>query len=218
MNAIELIDVSKTIKGRPILQNISLSLPKGLIYGFVGPNGSGKSMLFRIISGLVIPTSGQIRIFEDYLHDTISFPKSIGIILEKPGFLEHYSGIDNLKFLAGIQNKISIEEIRLTLVRVGLDPDDRRMVKTYSLGMKQKLAIAQAVMEHPKLILLDEPMNGLDENSVPMIYKIVREEKERGATILMTSHHKEDIEALCDDVYQVSDGMVKRNQESENQN
>jgi ABC-2 type transport system ATP-binding protein len=205
---VQLNNVSKIIKGREILSNVTLTINKGSIVGFVGHNGSGKSMLFRIISGLVKPTLGDVQINGEILHQTISFPKSVSILLDKPGFLEHYSGFDNLKFLADIQRKISSEKIKLALHQVGLDPEDRRKVKTYSLGMKQKLAIAQAIMEEPDLILLDEPMNGLDEDSVKNVYDLIKAENARGATILLTSHHKVDIELLCKKVYKINSGKV----------
>jgi len=208
--AVQLNNVRKTIKGREILNDVTFTINKGSIVGFVGHNGSGKSMLFRIIAGLVKPTSGEVSLFGETLHCTISFPRSAGVILEKPGFLEQYSGFDNLKFLADIQGKIGADQIKTSMRQLGLDPEDRRKVKTYSLGMKQKLAIAQAIMEKPDLILLDEPMNGLDEDSVHNVYQLIRQEKARGATILLTSHHKADIEALCDEVYKVSAGTVSK--------
>ncbi|WP_042354566.1 ABC transporter ATP-binding protein [Bacillus rubiinfantis] len=208
MNNIQLTNVTKVIRGNIVLNNINLVLMKGKVHGFVGHNGSGKSMLFRVISGLVKPTSGTINVFGDVLHKDISFPKSTSIILEKPGFLEQYSGFDNLKFLAGINKKIGNIEIKNAIERVGLDPNDKRPVKTYSLGMKQKLAIAQCVMEKPQLILLDEPMNGLDENSVKKVYDIIKEENVRGATILLTSHNNIDIESLCHQVYSVNSGNI----------
>ena len=165
-------------------------------------------MLFRIITGLVKPTKGEVKVFGETLHKNKSFAGNTSVILEKPGFLEQYNGIDNLRFLAEIQMKIGIEKIRETLKRVGLDPEDKRPVKAYSLGMKQRLAIAQAIMEEPQLILLDEPMNGLDEEAVQNVYNIIKEENARGAAILLTSHHKVDIETLCNDVYRVNDGVV----------
>lgn len=210
MAGIQLKAVSKKIKGKEVLHDINLSLEKGKIYGFVGSNGSGKSMLFRVISGLVKPTKGQVIIFDEVLHKEISFPRSLSTIFEKPGFLEQYSGFSNLTFLARIQNKITDKDIKLAIQRVGLDPEDKRAVKTYSLGMKQRLAIAQAIMERPEIILLDEPMNGLDEESVKTIYNIIKTEYERGATILMTSHNKVDIETLCHEVYKVNSGHVEK--------
>ncbi|WEG12850.1 ABC transporter ATP-binding protein [Pullulanibacillus sp. KACC 23026] len=206
--AVKLNSVSKKINGREILNNVTLDIEKGTIVGFVGHNGSGKSMLFRVISGLVKPSSGEVQIEGETLHQTISFPKNARIILEKPGFLESYSGFDNLKFLADIQQKISSEKIELAMQQVGLDPKDKRKVRAYSLGMKQKLAIAQAIMEEPDLILLDEPMNGLDEESVENVYELIKAENARGATILLTSHHKADIETLCQKVYKLNSGNV----------
>ncbi|QPR69490.1 ABC transporter ATP-binding protein [Lysinibacillus macroides] len=206
--SIEVSNVSKIIKGRTVLQNINFHLSQGKVYGFVGHNGSGKSMLFRIICGLVKPSTGTVKLFEDVLHKDISFPKSASVILEKPGFLEHYSGFLNLKFLAAIRNQINDQDIKVAIEQVGLDPTDQRPVKTYSLGMKQKLAIAQSIMEKPDIILLDEPMNGLDEDAVQAVYEIIKAEKQRGATILLTSHNKVDIESLCDQVYMLRDGVL----------
>lgn len=206
--SIEVLNVSKVIKKRTVLQNINFQLERGKIYGFVGHNGSGKSMLFRVICGLVKPSVGKVKLFGDVLHQDISFPKSASVILEKPGFLEHYSGFSNLKFLASIRNEITDQDIKAAIAKVGLDPEDKRPVKAYSLGMKQKLAIAQSIMETPELILLDEPMNGLDEDSVQNVYDIINAEKQRGATILLTSHNKNDIESLCDQVYRLREGVL----------
>ncbi|MDQ0189824.1 ABC-2 type transport system ATP-binding protein [Alicyclobacillus cycloheptanicus] len=208
--AVEVNRVTKKIKGMDVLHDITFSVDKGKIVGLVGPNGSGKTMLFRIIAGLVKPTSGQVSLFGETLHQTISFPRSVGIILEKPGFLEEYSGFNNLKFLADIQKKIGVEQIKEAMTQVGLDPEDKRKVSAYSLGMKQKLAIAQAIMEEPELILLDEPMNGLDETSVKVVYELISNQQSRGATILLTSHNKEDIETLCDEVYKIRSGKIER--------
>jgi len=208
MNAIVLSNVSKTIKGREVLRNINLELERGKIYGFVGPNGSGKTMLFRVISGLVKPSSGTVAVFGQTLHKDVSFPSDIAVLLEKPGFLEQYSGFDNLNFLAMIQKKIGESEVKEAIERVGLDPHDKRPVKAYSLGMRQRLAIAQCIMEKPQLILLDEPMNGLDEKSVDKAYEIIREENKRGCTILLTSHNKVDIQSLCHQVYSMSEGAI----------
>lgn len=206
--SIEVSDVSKVIKGRTVLQNINFQLERGKIYGFVGHNGSGKSMLFRVICGLVKPSVGTVKLFGDVLHRDISFPKSASVILEKPGFLEHYSGFSNLNFLASIRKQITDQEIKAAISKVGLDPEDKRPVKAYSLGMKQKLAIAQSIMETPELILLDEPMNALDEDSVQNVYNIINAEKQRGATILLTSHNKIDIESLCDQVFRLREGVL----------
>ncbi|ADI25403.1 heme ABC exporter ATP-binding protein CcmA [Geobacillus sp. C56-T3] len=208
MKAIVLSNVSKTIKAREVLRNINLELESGKIYGFVGPNGSGKTMLFRVISGLVKPSSGTVAVFGQTLHQDVSFPSDISVLLEKPGFLEQYSGFDNLHFLAMIQNKIGEREVKEAIERVGLDPHDKRPVKAYSLGMRQRLAIAQCIMEKPQLMLLDEPMNGLDEKSVDQVYQIIREENKRGCTILLTSHNKVDIQSLCHEVYSMNEGVI----------
>lgn len=208
MKAIVLSNVSKTIKAREVLRNINLELERGKIYGFVGPNGSGKTMLFRVISGLVKPSSGTVAVFGQTLHQDVSFPSDISVLLEKPGFLEQYSGFDNLHFLAMIQNKIGEREVKEAIGRVGLNPHDKRPVKAYSLGMRQRLAIAQCIMEKPQLMLLDEPMNALDEKSVDQVYQIIREENKRGCTILLTSHNKVDIQSLCHEVYSMNEGVI----------
>ncbi|MGN7323164.1 ABC transporter ATP-binding protein [Bacillus altitudinis] len=209
MSIIELNAVTKVIRKQTVLEDINLSLAKGKIIGFVGHNGSGKTMLFRVIAGLVKPSAGEVIVSDQILHKQISFPKSISVLLEKPAFLEQYSGFDNLKFLADIQKRIDDQQIRQVIDSVGLNPDDKRSVKTYSLGMKQKLAIAQAIMEKPDIILLDEPMNGLDEDAVENVYHLIRAENERGATVLLTSHHKQDIEKLCDVVYKMNSGKIE---------
>ncbi|WP_407708360.1 ABC transporter ATP-binding protein [Bacillus altitudinis] len=209
MSIIELNAVTKVIRKQTVLEDINLSLAKGKIIGFVGHNGSGKTMLFRVIAGLVKPSAGEVIVSNQILHKQISFPKSISVLLEKPAFLEQYSGFDNLKFLADIQKRIDDQQIRQVIDSVGLNPDDKRSVKTYSLGMKQKLAIAQAIMEKPDIILLDEPMNGLDEDAVEKVYHLIRAENERGATVLLTSHHKQDIEKLCDVVYKMNSGKIE---------
>ncbi|EDW23523.1 ABC transporter ATP-binding protein [Bacillus sp. FSL K6-4563] len=209
MSIIELNAVTKVIRKQTVLEDINLSLAKGKIIGFVGHNGSGKTMLFRVIAGLVKPSAGEVIVSDQILHKQISFPKSISVLLEKPAFLEQYSGFDNLKFLADIQKRIDDQQIRQVIESVGLNPDDKRSVKTYSLGMKQKLAIAQAIMEKPDIILLDEPMNGLDEDSVKNVYHLIKAENERGATVLLTSHHKKDIEELCHIVYKMNSGKIQ---------
>lgn len=208
--AIQMVHVKKIIHGREILKDVTLSIAERGIVGFVGANGSGKSTIFRIIAGLVKPTSGEVFVFGKKLHKDLSFPKNTSVVFEKPGFLEQYSGFDNLKFLADIQRKINDQQIITAIQRVGLDPYDKRPVKAYSQGMKQKLAIAQAIMEEPDLILLDEATNGLDEKSVDQLFRIVREEHERGATLLITSHHKADIDTLCNEVYRVHEGVVEK--------
>lgn len=208
MGYLEVTNLSKNIGQNEILKNINLNLEKGTIYGFFGRNGSGKTMLFRALCGLIKPTSGTITINNKVLHRDISFPESIGVIIESPGFWDHYTGFENLKVLSSIKNIIGDEDIRKSLKRVGLDPDDRRIYKKYSLGMKQRLAIAQAIMERPDIIILDEPTNSLDENGVQLVREILIEEKNRGALILIASHNKDDIDILSDVKYKVDDGSV----------
>ncbi|MFD2368747.1 ATP-binding cassette domain-containing protein [Brevibacillus sp. GCM10020057] len=208
MNAIEVRQLSKVIGGREILKNIHLSLEKGKIYGFFGHNGSGKTMLFRAICGLIKPTAGSITINGKQLHKDISFPESVGVIIESPGFWSHYTGFENLKLLASIKSIISDADIKNAMMRVGLSPEDDRTYKKYSLGMKQRLAIAQAIMEKPDIIILDEPTNALDEDAVHLVRSILLEEKSRGATILIASHNKEDIAILSDLRFRVNAGEL----------
>lgn len=205
---IQIKNLSKKIKKNIVLDNINLELDKGKIYGFRGINGSGKTMLFRAISGLITPTEGEIIIDNKKLHKDISFPESIGILIENPGFLPNYTGKQNLKLLAEIKDIITSEDIDKTITSVGLDPNDSRKYKEYSLGMKQKLGIAQALMEDPELILLDEPTNSLDEKSVRNILDIIEKEKRKGKTILIASHDKLSLEGISDYIFEVEYGKV----------
>lgn len=206
-NVIEIHNLSKIINDITILNNISVNFEKGKIYGIVGTNGSGKSMMFKAICGLINSTEGEIKVFDEVIKDG-SFPKSTGIIIESPGFLPQYSGFKNLKILASINNVVSDEDIKNVISLVGLEPNDKRAVKKYSLGMKQRLGIAQALMEKPKLLILDEPMNGLDEDGVKLIRDILLGLKKESVTILLASHNKEDINELCDKVYRMKKGVL----------
>lgn len=201
-------NIVKTIKKRTILDNINLELESGNIYGFVGRNGCGKTMLFRALSGLMHIDSGRIRIDGKVLHKDINVPPSIGLIIENAGLYNEFSGFKNLKLLADINKKISDIEITKAISDVGLDPNDKRPVRKYSLGMKQRLIIAQAIMESPDIIMLDEPTNALDERGVKLIRDIILREKERGALVLIASHNKEDIEILADRVYYMDGGKI----------
>lgn len=213
MVAVKLENVSKTIKNNKVLRNINLELEAGKIYGFYGRNGSGKSMLFRVIAGLVMPSEGTVTVFGEKIGKDVSFPSSLGIIIENINLWNELSGFDNLKMLAMIKNAISDEQINQTIARVGLDPRDKKRYGKYSLGMRQKLALAQALMEQPRLIILDEPTNGLDESSVDNIRKVLIEERQRGATILIASHNKDDIRILCDQVYKMEMGLCERQED-----
>lgn len=210
MKSVEIIHLHKRMGNKEILNDICAELESGKIYGFFGRNGSGKTMLFRAICGLIKPTSGEIRINGKTLHKDRSFPESVGVIIESPGFWEYYTGFENLKLLASIKKEISDQKIKSSIQRVGLNPEDDRVYKKYSLGMKQRLAIAQAIMEEPDLLVLDEPTNALDEQGVDLVRNILLEEKTRGATILIASHNKEDIELLSDVKFRISDGRLEQ--------
>ena len=189
---IKITNVSKTIRGAKILDNINLELASGKVYGLKGKNGSGKTMLMRAICGL-IRTEGTIEIDGKILGKDMSFPESIGVLIENPAFINNYTGFKNLKVLASIQNRIGDEDIRKALRQVQLDPDDKRTYRKYSLGMKQKLGIAAAFMENPDIIILDEPINALDEAAAKQIHEILDEQKKRGALIIIACHDKEDL-------------------------
>ncbi len=200
MNGIELRNVSKSFKGLSLFENVSVSFEKGKIYGIVGHNGSGKSVLFKMMCGFVFPDQGSVLVNGIELGKNKRFPENFGIIIDKPGYLGDKTGFENLKYLAAIQNKISDEKIKETLEMVGLQYTLKQKVKHYSLGMKQKLAIAQAIMEDQDVLLLDEPFNGLDVDSVENIRNLLKSLNQEGKTIILTSHHNEDIELLCEHV------------------
>lgn len=202
-------NLSKKIKDKTILNNINLELESGNVYGFVGRNGCGKTMLFRAVSGLINIDSGKVILDGKELHVDTQILPDMGIILENAGLYTEFTGKKNLEILSKIRNKISSEDIDDAIRRVGLDPDDKRTVRKYSLGMKQRIALAQAIMEHPSIIILDEPTNALDEDGVKKIRQIIMEEKERGSMILLASHNREDIEQLADKVFYMVDGEIK---------
>lgn len=210
MSYINVKNVSRTIKGQLVLNNINLSLENKKIYGFRGKNGSGKTMFFRALLGLIKIDNGIIEINNTKIGINRSFPESTGIIIEYPGFIPEYSGFKNLKLLASIQNKITDNDIENTLLLVGLDPKDKRKVKKYSLGMKQRLGIAQAIMEKPNLLVLDEPTNALDIDGVKDICKLLIELKKQGTTILLSSHDKETLELVSDEIYKVEYGEISK--------
>ncbi len=200
--------VGKVIKGKEILKDINLELESGVIYGFVGRNGSGKTMLFRALSGLMKIDTGIVMLDEKTLHKDFSVLPSLGIVLENAGLYPNMTGYDNLKYLAGMKRIIGDAEIKRAIKRVGLEQNDKRLYGKYSLGMKQRLAIAQAVMEQPDVIMLDEPTNSLDEFGVEEIRRLILEEKERGALILLASHNKDDINMLVDELYTIEEGSI----------
>lgn len=205
---VRLEDYCKSFKSAEVLKNINLTLESGKVIGLKGKNGSGKTMLMRAISGLILPTSGKVYINDKELGRHISFPPSIGILIENPSFISNYTGFKNLKILASIQNRISDDEIRDAIRKVGLDPDDKRTFKKYSLGMKQRLGIAAAIMERPDIVILDEPINALDEAGAGLIKGLLDELKANGSLIIIACHDTEELNYLSDEVYEIYDGEI----------
>ena len=208
MTTIFVEHVSKTIKHNLILNDINLELKSGFIHGFRGINGSGKTMLMRALSGLISPSKGTIRFNDQVLGKDLDFPPSIGVLIENPAFIEYLSGFDNLMFIADIKRKISRDEIRAVLRRVGLDPDDRKKYRHYSLGMKQRLGIAAAIMESPDVVILDEPTNALDTDGIAMVRDIVCELKARGTLVLLSCHDFDFLNSLSDNIYRIEQGAI----------
>ena len=202
--------VYKTIHGAPILQDVDLTLEGGTIYGFVGRNGSGKTMLFRALSGLMKLTQGTVSLDGQVLHRDFSVLPSLGIVLEHVGMYPNLTGVENLRYLAGLTRRAGEADIRTAIERVGLDPDDKRTYRKYSLGMKQRLAIAQAIMEKPDVLMLDEPTNGLDDDGVRKIRDLILEEKARGTIVLLASHNQEDIRILSDHLFRIEQGRLEK--------
>ena len=207
---IEVQNVVKRFRDQVVLKNVSISFEKGQIHGIVGRNGSGKTVLFKCICGLMHPEEGVILVNGKRVGRDVDMPEDIGAIIEAPGFLPNYSGYKNLRFLANIRRKIGKEEILNVLKTVGLDPESRKHVGKYSLGMRQRLGIAQAIMEDPEILILDEPMNGLDKKSVKKVEDILKAFVENGGTLLMTSHIEQQVEACCKIVYEIDGGEILR--------
>ena len=205
---VELKNVSKRLNDVTVLEDISLTLESGTIYGLKGKNGCGKTMLMRMMAGLIYPTSGTVSIDGEILHKDIATPRSIGILIENPAFLPGYTGQRNLELLAGLTGKADRTQIAKTMSRVGLDPNDKRTYLKYSLGMKQRLGIACALMECPDLILLDEPINAIDEKGVPKIWEALQEEKQRGALIVLACHDTEELTSLADQIITIEEGKI----------
>lgn len=210
MTAVEIKDVTKQFKNKIVIDKVSLELPSAQIHGLIGRNGSGKTVLMKMIIGFMNPDSGTIRVFGDAIGKDTDFAKNTGVIIETPGFLPFESGFSNLKYLASIRGIISDEEIKRAISSVGLNPDDRKHVGKYSLGMRQRLGLAQAIMENPDLLILDEPMNGLDKDGVSDMRKYLLDLKSQGKTIIIASHSAEDIDVLCDTVYEMDKGKLQK--------
>ena len=209
MNEIQIVNYTKEIKGRVILDNVTLSFHPGRIYGLKGVNGSGKTMLLRAVCGLIYPTHGYVEIDRERLGKDISFPRSISALIESPAFLDNFTGYKNLEMIASLKEVATKEDIENALMEVGLDPHDTRTYRKYSLGMKQKLGLACCFMENPDIILLDEPFNALDEESVEKVKKIIFKHKDRGALIVLACHDGESLSSLSDEIYNIVEGRVK---------
>lgn len=201
-------EVSKSIYGVPIINSVSMTLVSGNVYGFQGINGSGKTMLMRLICGLIYPTKGEIVIDGKRLGKEITFPQSVGLLLENPAFLDSYTGFENLEMLASIKNIITREEIHKAITSVGLDPLDKRKYKKFSLGMKQRLGIAAAIMEKPDILILDEPTNSLDSSGVSLVKTIIAKERERGAIIILACHDLPVLQDVSDEIFLLEQGKI----------
>ena len=207
---IEVQDVTKSFKGATVLRQINISFEKGKIHGIIGRNGSGKTVLIKTICGLIHPDQGKVIVDGKVIGKDVDFPESIGAIIEAPGFLPSVSAFRNLSYLASLRGRIGRDEIRAAISFVGLDPDDKKAVGKYSLGMKQRLGLAQAIMEDPPILILDEAMNGLDKNGVAEIRELLLKMKNENRLIILASHNREDIEILCDEVYEMEDGILRK--------
>lgn len=201
--------VSMVFGEEEVLHDVSFEFQEGLIYGIVGNNGSGKTVLMKCICGFLAPTSGKIFVNYKQIGKDVDFPEDTGIIIETPGFLPNLSGCKNLEILASLRKKIGKEMIRDSIRRVGLDPDMKKHVAKYSLGMRQRLGIAQAIMEAPEILILDEPFNGLDKKGIAQMHELILGLKERNKTILLSSHNQNDIDVLCDIVCEMDAGVMK---------
>ena len=206
---IKLTNVSKVIKKAKVLDSVNLEFTSGKVYGLKGKNGSGKTMLMRVICGLISATEGTVEIDGKILGKDMTFPDSVGVLIENPAFIGNYTGFKNLKVLASIQNRVDDEHIREVIRQVGLDPDLKRHVRKYSLGMRQRFGLAQAIMENPKILILDEPFNGLDKDGVKEMREYLLSYKEQGKTILICSHSAEDISVLCNTVHEMDKGVIE---------
>lgn len=202
--------LSKEFRGEMILQDVNITLERGKIYGLVGMNGSGKTVFMKCLCGFLKPTTGKVTVDGKEVGKEIDFPQDLGLMIETPGFIPYMSGKSNLKNLALIRNQIGNHEIEEALRSVGLDPNLKKHVSKYSLGMRQRLGIAQAIMEKPRLLILDEPFNGLDVQGVKDIRELLMSLQKQGVTILLASHYDEDIRTLCEEVYLVREHRIRK--------
>lgn len=205
---VELRHVTKILKGKKVLDDICCTFTEGQAYGLMGINGSGKTMLMRAICGLITPTSGEIVINGKALGKELSFPESLGALIENPSFIDFYTGFENLQLIAKIKRVVSASQINDTLQKVGLEPGDKRKYKKYSLGMKQRLGIAAAIMELPDIVIFDEPLNALDEEGVKCFRNIIAELKEHGSIIILACHDRDELLFLSDHIYKIDQGRI----------
>ena len=203
-------NVTKAFGGQEVLKTVCVKFEMGKIYGIVGRNGSGKTVLLKCICGLLYPSTGTVTVGGKVVGKDVDYPENVGFIIETPGFLPRYSGLKNLKYLASVRGKVKEDEIRKYMELVGLNPDDKKHVGNYSLGMRQRLGIAQALMENPDILILDEPMNALDNNGVEEMRTVLLKMKEQGKLIIIASHVRDDIDILCDEVYGIDAGIMKK--------
>lgn len=207
--AIEVEGVTLRIGSRKVLEDVTMRVAPSQRVGLVGPNGAGKSMLLRVICGLVRPSAGRVRVWGKEIGREVEFPPDTGALIESPGFLPQYSGFRNLWLLAMIRNAISPQDVREAMRRVGLDPDDPRPVRAYSTGMRQRLGLAQAIMERPRLLLLDEPTSNIDPEGMEEIHRLLLELNAEGVTWVITSHRMAEVERLCEVVYEMDRGRIR---------
>ena len=208
MSVIEVKSVVKRWGNNTVLKSVDLTAERSEIIGIIGHNGSGKTVLMKCICGFITPDSGEITVSGKRIGKDIDIPKNIGSIIEAPGFLPNFSGFSNLWQLAKIRGKISKDDIRSAMKTVGLDPNEKKHVGKYSLGMKQRLGIAQAIMEDPDVLILDEPLNGLDKDGVADMRQLLLQLKEEGKTMIVASHNSVDADVLCDRVFEINKGEL----------
>ena len=206
--AIRVENVSKSFGDAQVLKNVSRTFEEGYIHGIVGNNGSGKTVLMKCICGFLLPSEGRIFVWDKQVGRDMDFPDDTGIIIETPGFLPNLTGMKNLELLASIRRRVDKKGIRAAIERVGLDPDSKKPVGKYSLGMRQRLGIAQAIMENPSLLILDEPLNGLDKHGVAQMRALIKDLRSQEKTIILASHNQGDIDELCDTVCEMDGGIL----------
>lgn len=210
MSVITAHNVSKSFRRRPVLHDVNLTIDQGIIYGLVGPNGSGKSVLLRLLSGMIVPDQGTVTIDHAFLSEDGAFPEKFGLIIDRPGFIPTRTGLKNLAFLASLRGVIGEQRLREVMVEVGLDPDNPEKVSRYSLGMRQRLALAQAIMEDQTVLVLDEPFNAMDTSGVEIVRSVITSARDAGKTVVFTTHDQREIDALSDVQLTIDGGTVRQ--------